>query len=118
MKNVEQLELVVLDLFSTLALHISQSMAIELDDNAIAQVGSQLVHLELIVDDLPFTLLALYRSKLATTDRVTNGDLRGLHNPCGTSKDNSDTCLDHDLIDYLWIALHFKVTFGGNACKT
>ena len=93
-------------------------MTVELDDNAIAQVGSQLVHLELIVDDLPLTLLALDRSKLATTDRVTNGDLSGLHNPCGASKDNSDSCLHHDLIDYLWIALHFKVTFRGNACKT
>ena len=117
MKNVKQLELIVLDLFGTLAFHISQSMAIELYDYAIAQVGSKLIHLELIVDDFPLCFLALDRSKLASADRVTNGNGCSLHDPRGATKYNSNTSLHHDLIDYLRIALHRKVAFGGNTCE-
>ena len=73
--------------------------------------------MKLIVDDLPLCLLALDRSKLATADRVPNSDGSSFHDKSGASKDNSDACLHHDLIDYLRIALHFKVTFGRDASE-
>ena len=84
----------------------------------MSQVSGEDLLLELVVDNFAFISRSFDRSELTSADRVTNGSTADSLVAVQDSVNDSDSRLDHHLVDHFRIAISLKLALRVNVGKS
>ena len=109
MQDVKELEGAVLHLSLRLELERANFPNHQLKDDRTAEMLRDSVHVQLVVEKLTLLVRAFDRGELATADSIPCGNLGSSVQSHTGTRDDSDSCLHHDLIDDLRVGFHLEV---------
>jgi len=109
-KNVKEFERAIRDFFLGLVFQCSEILSNDLEHKSLAEVLTKHIHVQLVVNQLAFFLSALQCLELASTHGISRRDHRCSNQDVGGAMAYGYACLDHDLVDYLWVRFHLEFT--------
>lgn len=109
-KNVKEFERAIGDFFLGLVFQCSEILSNDLEHKSLAEVLTKDIYVQLVVNQLAFFLSALQCLELASTHGISRSDHRCSKQDVGGAMAYGYTCLDHDLVDDLWVRFHLEFT--------